>query len=275
MPKVLLIDSDLENLVMFRKLLLGAGFEVTVARSGCFALTMVEWDRPDLIVSKAQVQDMDGYELCSIVRSDPATREIPFLLLATRGGPAPGAAAKAGVDMTLVGEHPLPTVLAKAQDLLRRNPPAAQSPARGLEGAASKASGRLSGRTLQGSLGVLDLMEVVQAMSLGRKTGRLWLSLAAGEGFIAFEIGRVVHAEFGAWIGEKAFAVLISESQGEIGVSFCFEPVESKEAGPSPKTIYRSVEQLLLNAATEIDERRVPSGGFQEVGIVPAPREAA
>jgi len=94
MPKVLLIDGDPGCSEPIRKALRGAGYEVELATSGSFTLTMLEWDRPDLIVSKAELVDMDGYELCSIIRSDPKTKDLPFLLLAGPTGPVAGAAAR-------------------------------------------------------------------------------------------------------------------------------------------------------------------------------------
>ena len=56
--------------------------------SGSFALTMLERNRPDLIVSRVGVPDIDGYELCSIVRKDPLMTGVLFLLLASPGDEA-------------------------------------------------------------------------------------------------------------------------------------------------------------------------------------------
>ena len=95
-----------------------AGYEAAVATSGSFALTMLEWEQPDLIVSYAKVQDMDGYELFTMVRRDPATKDTPFLLLAGRDRPIALAATEAGVDMTVTGDFTLDTVMTRVQELL-------------------------------------------------------------------------------------------------------------------------------------------------------------
>jgi CheY-like chemotaxis protein len=120
MAKVLLIDADWENLVALQKALATVGYEVTVALSGSFALTMLEWDRPDIIVSLAENQDMTAYELCSIIRADPATRSIPFLLLTGPAGPAPGAAARAGVSRVIAGKFNVYTLVGQVGELLSR-----------------------------------------------------------------------------------------------------------------------------------------------------------
>jgi CheY-like chemotaxis protein len=118
MAKVLLIDADWENLVALQKALAVAGYEVAVALSGSFALTMLEWDRPDVIVSLAENQDMDAYELCSIIRADPTTKGIPFLLLTGETGPLPGAAARAGVNRVIAGKFNVSTLVAQVGELL-------------------------------------------------------------------------------------------------------------------------------------------------------------
>ncbi|MBI4013436.1 MAG: response regulator [Candidatus Rokubacteria bacterium] len=128
MAKVLLVDADWENLVALQKALATAGYEVAVALSGSFALTMLEWDRPDLIVSLAENQDMDAYELCSIIRADPATRDIPLLLLTGPAGPIPGAAARAGISRVIAGKFNLSTLVSQVGELLSRKTAAAPVP---------------------------------------------------------------------------------------------------------------------------------------------------
>ena len=58
-----------------------AGFKVQLAESGIFALTLLERDRPDLIVCADFVGDMRGREMFDIVRSDSSLAEIAFILL--------------------------------------------------------------------------------------------------------------------------------------------------------------------------------------------------
>jgi CheY-like chemotaxis protein len=129
MAKVLLIDADWENLVALQKALAVAGYEVAVALSGSFALTMLEWDRPDVIVSLAENQDIDAYELCSIIRADPTTKGIPFLLLTGETGPLPGAAARAGVSRVIAGKFNVSTLVSQVGELLSGKTGVTLSPA--------------------------------------------------------------------------------------------------------------------------------------------------
>ena len=275
--KVLVVDANQDSRAALAHALTEAGYEAAVATSGSFALTMLEWEQPDLIVSYAKVQDMDGYELFTMVRRDPATKDTPFLLLAGRDRPIALAATEAGVDMTVTGDLTLATVMQRIRELLGDAPPAvaprprpeppatmpakapAKMPARAPVApapAAPAAKAPEAGRgSFQGSLGVMDLTELTQVISLGVKTGELQLSLSGGEGFIVFESGRVIHAEFSGRSGEPAFAAMVAASQREGEARFCFNRAERETLAGRPRTISRSVEQLLLSVAQEIDEK--------------------
>ena len=100
----------------------------------------------------------------------------------------------------------------------------------------------------------MDLAEVAQAIALGGKTGHLVLALAAGEGTVVFDRGRIVHAEFGQLVGEPAFTALVVTSHRAPGGTFFFNPMEA--ATSFQRTIERSVESLLLSTAAGIDEGR-------------------
>src|ERR1700752_2396894 len=89
MPRVMLIDPDRTALAGLQGALARDGFaDVLAVTSGSFALTMLERNRPDLIVSRVGVPDIAGYELCSIVRKDPPMTGVLFLLLASPGDAA-------------------------------------------------------------------------------------------------------------------------------------------------------------------------------------------
>jgi CheY-like chemotaxis protein len=288
--KVLVVDANQDSRAALAHALTEAGYEAAVATSGSFALTMLEWEQPDLIVSYAKVQDMDGYELFTMVRRDPATKDTPFLLLAGRDRPIALAATEAGVDMTVTGDFTLATVMTRIQELLGDAPVATPPTARSEPPTASKAPVKMPARpaavpapgpvaaaatpsppakppveatrsSFQGSLGVMDLTELTQVISLGVKTGELLLSLSKGDGVILFESGRVVHAEFSGRSGEPAFAAMVAASQHEGEARFCFNRANREAMAGRPRTISRSVEQLLLSVAQEIDETSERAGG--------------
>jgi hypothetical protein len=115
---------------------------------------------------------------------------------------------------------------------------------------------------------VMDLAEVTQAISLGGKTGCLVVALSLGEGAMLFEAGRLVHASFLDTRGEEAFGALISASQWEVEASFRFSQSDRAEFAHLPKTISRSVDQLLLSIAAGIDEGGAAPGEAQTVAPI-------
>jgi CheY-like chemotaxis protein len=250
MPKVLLVDPEPDSRGAFERALRGAGYEVSVAASGSFALTQLEWDRPDLIVTQARVDDMDGCEFFGMVRSDPKTGEIPFLLLAGLERHIAALAAEHGVNRLSTGHVSIRGFLADVRGLLAGEPVAAAS------APPVAAVAEPPAQVMRGTLDVMDLPALAQAIAMGGKTGRLTVGLGAGAGALEFEGGQLVHAEFAGESGEQAFTDLVCASQAEGNGDFCFSPTPREQAGKLPRTVHRSVDRLLLRIAAGIDEGR-------------------
>src|SRR5262249_6910656 len=136
-----------------------------------------------------------------------------------------------------------------AAEVLPRPAPSIESAGAPLWLAFDRQSHRPSptGAGFEGSMDAIDLTEVTQAVALGRKTGRLVVSMGVGEGAILFESGRMTHAEFAGRTGERAFAAIISASQREPHARFRFSRMDPAEIGHGPRTVSRSVEQVLLS----------------------------
>ena len=251
MPRVILIDPDRTALAALQAALGQAGFsDVLAVTSGSFALTMLERNRPDLIVSRVGVPDIDGWELCSIVRKDPLMTGVLFLLLASPGDEA-AATLEDKPDQTLAGDLPLTAIVSEVGTLLGRGQ-AAPVPTPEPIAPAAQPDGA---HGLRGSLTVMELPDITQAIALGGKTGQLLVTLSAGRGSVFFDRGRVVHSEFFGLIGETAFQALLIAAHGEANGSFAFNPLDAAAAN-GVKTIHRDLKQLLLSAAAGIDEGR-------------------
>lgn len=251
MRRVVVIDPDRTALAALQAALGQAGFDdVLAVTSGALALTMLERNRPDLIVSRVGVPDIDGYELCSIVHQDPLMTGVLFLLLASPGDEAAASMLEDKPDQTLAGDLPLTAIVTEVASLLGRTPPPAATP-----GATAPGPQPEGAHGLRGSLAVMELPDIAQAIALGAKTGQLVVTLSSGRGSVFFDRGRVVHAEFFGLIGETAFAALLVAAHGEANGSFAFNPLEAAAAN-GVKTIHRDLKQLLLSAAAGIDEGR-------------------
>ena len=415
--KVLVVDPDLRRAPALQETLMAGGAEVTVAPSGSFALTMLEWNRHDVVVSRARIDDMDGHELCAILKADPSTREVRFVLVAGGDEVTAAQTAAAGVDLVLppsmttgailplvvrlveanrgtaveppppprpapkpaavvtpepppvLAPPPAPVVPAPAPIVREAAPtsptapvprirpeptppppanppksyataitagpdgawaqtppilpvsttgtrapaasttrpglippprpttappvrtpapppartpaappartpapppartPAPATPARPSVPAPASTPARpaapssipdlssMPSGTFQGSLEVMELADLTQAIGTGGKSGRLILALPQGGGLILFEKGRVVHAEYRNAVGEEAFGALLAACHADGAGRFCFLPAAAGDTNALPRTIDKTVDRLLLSSATAIDEK--------------------
>jgi DNA-binding response OmpR family regulator len=84
--KILVIDDDPDVRTLCRLNLGWAGHEVLEAGGGQEALDMVAADIPDALVLDIMMPVVDGLDVLRNVRSDPATREIPVVVISARVG---------------------------------------------------------------------------------------------------------------------------------------------------------------------------------------------
>jgi len=82
--KILAVDDE-KNIVRLVQINLEKqGYEVVTASDGREALKKVEEENPDLIVLDVMMPYMDGFEVLQNLRRNPATREIPVIMLTAK-----------------------------------------------------------------------------------------------------------------------------------------------------------------------------------------------
>jgi two-component system phosphate regulon response regulator PhoB len=83
-PKVLIVDDepDVVELVEFN--LRSAGYDVVSANDGAEALRKARTSQPDLILLDVMLPELDGMEVCKILRRDPATASVPIIMLTAK-----------------------------------------------------------------------------------------------------------------------------------------------------------------------------------------------
>ena len=79
-PVILAVDDTPENLDVVKGILASA-YTVKAAINGPMALKIVEKQPPDLILLDIMMPDMNGYEVCKRLKSNPDTRDIPVIFL--------------------------------------------------------------------------------------------------------------------------------------------------------------------------------------------------
>jgi two-component system phosphate regulon response regulator PhoB len=82
---VLVVDDEPDLRRLIGGALQHAGFDVALAATGRDALAAVARSAPDLVVLDLMLPDLSGTEVCRALRSQPATAEIPIIMLTARG----------------------------------------------------------------------------------------------------------------------------------------------------------------------------------------------
>ena len=83
---LLLVDDNPVNLQILYETLQGAGYRLLVAKNGTEALRIATQARPQLILLDIQMPEMDGYEVCQRLQSDPDTRDMAIIFLSALQG---------------------------------------------------------------------------------------------------------------------------------------------------------------------------------------------
>lgn len=93
--KVLAVDDSKTMREMVSFTLKGAGYDVIEAEDGKAALMMLGGARVDAIITDLNMPNMNGFELIKALRSNPAYKFIPILMLTTEGDSAKKEEGKA------------------------------------------------------------------------------------------------------------------------------------------------------------------------------------
>ena len=84
-PSILVVDDDAKIVQLLRMYLEREGFDVRAARDGGEAIEMFRSGRPALIVLDRMLPEVDGVEVCRVVRAES---DVPILMLSARGSVA-------------------------------------------------------------------------------------------------------------------------------------------------------------------------------------------
>lgn len=85
MKKILVVDDDLTLRRVLQNSLEQRGYQVISVGSGTEALVLFQQDVPDIVVSDVSMPEMDGFEFCRQLRSQPSGKLIPFIFLSAKG----------------------------------------------------------------------------------------------------------------------------------------------------------------------------------------------
>ena len=219
--RVLLVDQDVDALGALASALRARGILVANASDAFEAVEEAFQSRPDVILVDKRLDTEQ--DLTRSFDAVPELSETPVLFLVRAGH---------------VGELGPRDVVRSDLDLVV---------SRIAEASPRESRGTLE-QELRGNLEQMQMVDLIQLLTMNRRSGVLGVSTAYGAGEVRLSEGEVIDAVYRRLEGEKAFYRLLGEREGR----FAFSPGE-------PATVRRltsPTSQLLMEAMRQVDEVR-------------------
>ena len=95
------------------------GFGVITVKDGQEAVTRTRLERPDLVLLDVILPDLDGYQVCQLLKADPELKKIPVLMCSVRGSDEDAQRGyEAGADAYFPKSGSPELLLKKIQELI-------------------------------------------------------------------------------------------------------------------------------------------------------------
>lgn len=230
---LLLVDGDPRSQKLLEISLRKSGFSVTTAVNGTDALEKADLAVPDLIISDTKMPGLDGFQFCEKVKSDPKFKGVPFIFLtAEKSIENKIRGLELGVDDYLTKPIYMKEVVTRVRILIEKRD--------------KEALERRDRSSFGGYLGDMGVVDLLQTIDIGRKTGVLNLSNGPQTGRIYFRKGKVIDAQVGKLQGEHAVYRFLIWNDGEFSLEFV-----DHDRG---ENIQLSTQGLLMEGMRRVDE---------------------
>lgn len=80
-PRILCIDDEAMNLNLLEAMLTAKKFEAVRASNGMDALEIIRRERIDMVLLDVMMPEMNGFEVCRLIKSDERCRTIPVVMI--------------------------------------------------------------------------------------------------------------------------------------------------------------------------------------------------
>ena len=235
--KILVVDDEAHLRRVVSLYLRARNYDVETAENGLEAIQKVSADRPDLIIADIGMPGLDGYELCSRLRRDTATRTIPFIFLTARDQDTDRIKArKIGSDDYLTKPCPLDQLAEHVETMIDRIEQAKKIP--------------LDRIGLSGQLDEVNVLDLIQMLELNQKSGALVLSHGERTGTLYFKEGTIIDADIRSPKREEPLFVLLGWKAGR----YLFLP----DAMPERMPITASLAHLLFEDLKKLEAQETP-----------------
>ncbi len=217
--KVLLVDADVETLGALASALRTRGLTVFNASDEFEAIQQAFQNRPDCVLLDKRL-DREG-DLTVAFRAVPELTDTPlFYLVADRGVDEARRSISRASDVDGVASRVISAVPRESRTSIEQE--------------------------LRGNLEQMPVADLLQMLSMNRRSGVLSIATKSGQGEVRLVEGEVVDAVFRRVEGEKAIYRLLGEHDGR----FAFSPAEVT----GPRRITAPTSALLMEAMRQVDE---------------------
>jgi DNA-binding response OmpR family regulator len=239
--KILIVDDNPNVLKLLNISLSKANYKVVEAENGEVAFNVANKELPDLIISDIMMPQMDGIELCWMIRENSEIPMVPFIFLTSFDDSEMEIRGfRAGADEYLNKPIDRKDLLERVEELLGRTEKLKE-----VEDTAE------SKKAFSGDLKDLSIVELVQMLNLNKKSGILRIQ-GTDKGEIYLKDGNLYGAKTKTKSGEDAIYELVAYTEG----TFNFEISDKETEG----NIKNSTMNVIMEACRIMDERRHSDG---------------
>jgi CheY-like chemotaxis protein len=187
-----------------------AGYSVAACSDAKSALETLELSKPDLILSDTRLPGTDGFALAQKIRGSSEWADIPFMFLSSDlSVESKVRGLEQGVEDYLTKPIYIKEIIARVNLVLQRRQ------RRGLEERTTSGKTRFTG-----SLADMGIVDLLQTIDNGKKSGVLHLRSGSQTSAIYFRDGSIVDAELGRLHGERAIYRALVWSEGTFELDF-------------------------------------------------------
>jgi DNA-binding response OmpR family regulator len=265
--RVLVVDDDPDNRAMIGHFLTNWGFAVDDARNGKVALEKVKASPPALVLLDLEMPEMDGFETCERLKTDPETEWIPVIIFTgLEKMPHRIRGFRHGADDYVV-KTVEPDELRTRIDLVlkrtKRYATLATAPADVSAPPESTGDDQSTAPDVAVSLSLarVSFPEAMRLVLAHGKNGIAHITNGDRTGAVHIHEGAVIHASVGEEKGSEAFYEMALWKSGR----FDFQDTDAGKE----KTILTSTRSLLVEASRRSDAWSSISSRIKSFDLIP------
>lgn len=122
MAKILLIEDDKDQILMYQTKFELSGYDFSAAENGIKGLALAESEKPDVILIDLLMEKMEGIEVLENLKKNPKTKDIPAIIVTNldKQDLARKAMELGAVDFIVKSKVPLREMMSRIERFLKK-----------------------------------------------------------------------------------------------------------------------------------------------------------